>query len=75
MAQLAELYNADKRTGDPQIRGLAEKITIPHPLNNVQYSDGISSCRHAKRHQRFGHCPQKIHADESTPVDTEKTRP
>ena len=49
MAQLAELYDADKRTRDPRIRELAAKYTIPHPLNNVQYADGISWCRHAKK--------------------------
>lgn len=65
MAQLAELYDADKRTRDPQIRELAAKITIPHPLNNVQYADGISHCRHEKRHQPFQLCQQTIRVDRS----------
>lgn len=65
MAQLADLYNADKRTRDPQIRELAAKNTIPHPLNNVQYADGISHCRHAKKHQSFQLCHQAIRIDRS----------
>ncbi|MDP9903231.1 hypothetical protein [Arthrobacter bambusae] len=64
MAQLAELYDADKRTRVTQIRELAAKLTIPHPLNNVQYADGISSCRHARKHPGFQHCAQTVRPDE-----------
>ncbi|MDP9904593.1 hypothetical protein [Arthrobacter bambusae] len=67
MAQLAELYDADKRTRDPRIRELAAKNTIPHPLNTVQYADGISRCRHAKRHQRFQFCQRTIRVERFDP--------
>lgn len=60
MPTLSELYDADKRTRDPQIRALAAKRPIPHPLNNVQYADGISRCRHATTHERFQYCPQEV---------------
>lgn len=74
MAQLADLYDADKRKRDPQIRELAAKNTIPHPLNNVQYADGISHCRHAKRHQPFQLCQQTIRVDRSgLPVQKVRT--
>ncbi|WP_424862881.1 hypothetical protein [Streptomyces sp. MMS24-I29] len=63
MTQLSDLYDADRRTRDPQARQLAATKTIQHPLNNVQYADGISSCRHAMKHQRFQHCPQEFRAD------------
>lgn len=43
MPTLSDLYNADQRTRDPEIRELTEKNLIPHPLNNVQYADGISN--------------------------------
>jgi len=63
MAQLSDLYDADKRRSDQTIRELAEKYTIPHPLNNVQYADGISHCRHARGHQSFQLCQQTIRID------------
>jgi hypothetical protein len=40
---LADLYNADKRTCDPEVRKVANNFRIPHPLPRVQYADGISS--------------------------------
>lgn len=60
MPTLSDLYNADQRTHDPKIRGLAEEIFIPHPLNNVQYADGVSKCRHGKKHERFQLCHQEV---------------
>ncbi|WP_284982343.1 hypothetical protein [Arthrobacter sp. efr-133-TYG-118] len=59
MAQLADLHDADKRMRDPQVRALAAKLTIPHPLNNV-HADGISPCRHGRNHARFQFCRQAI---------------
>ncbi|WP_394941210.1 hypothetical protein [Psychromicrobium sp. YIM B11713] len=53
MTQLTELHDADGRTRDPRIRELAAKNTIRHLLNNIQYADGISRCRHSKKHQSF----------------------
>ena len=58
--RLSDLYDADKRTRDPEVRRLAGTRTIPHPLNNVQYADGISRCRHAKKHTRFESCRQAV---------------
>jgi len=37
---LADLYNADKRTRDPEVRAAAANFRIPHPLASVQYADG-----------------------------------
>lgn len=62
MPTLSELYDADKRTRDPEIRALAAELSIPHPLNNVQYADGISRCRHAKKHEWFQYCSQEVRA-------------
>ena len=47
---LSDLYDADRRTRDPEVRELAARQTIPHPLRGVQYADGIKPCTHAKRH-------------------------
>ncbi len=58
--KLSDLYDADRRVRDPEARRLAGEMTIPHPLNNVRYADGISPCRHAKRHQRFELCRQAV---------------
>ncbi len=57
---LSDLYNADKRTRNTTVARLSAESTIPHPLNNVQYADGISRCRHAKRHERFDACKQEV---------------
>lgn len=35
-----DLYDADKRTRDPDIARIAAKYRIPHPLSNVVYGDG-----------------------------------
>lgn len=59
MPTLSDLYDADRRTRDPKIRELAGR-PIPHPLNNVQYADGVSKCRHAKKHHRFQPCRQEV---------------
>lgn len=40
--QLADLYNADKRTRDPEVRDTAGNYRIPHPLSRVQYADGTA---------------------------------
>lgn len=61
--RLSDLYDADYRTKHPEAAALAAKKAIPHPLNNVQYADGISSCRHAKKHQRFELCQQEVRPD------------
>ncbi|MUU73404.1 hypothetical protein [Pseudarthrobacter sp. GA104] len=60
MPTLSDLYNADQRTRDPQIRELTKKNLIPHPLNNVQYADGISKCRHGRKHDQFQLCRQEV---------------
>ncbi|ROR76094.1 hypothetical protein SAMN06295974_3758 [Plantibacter flavus] len=60
MVQLSDLYDADKRTRDPVVRALATTSTIPHPLNNVRYADGISRCRHARTHTANQVCRQKV---------------
>ena len=39
--QLSDLYDADKRTRDPLIARLAAESTIPHPLYEVRYADGV----------------------------------
>lgn len=75
MPTLADLYDADLRTRDPQIRKLAATSTIPHPLNNVQYADGISRCRHAKKHSRFELCNQAVRATPEKPAQTTKDAP
>lgn len=58
--RLSDLYDADARTKNAEARRLAGESTIPHPLNNVEYADAVSPCRHAKRHQRFEPCSQQI---------------
>lgn len=65
--RLSDLYDADYRATHPEAARLAAEKTIPHPLNNVQYADGISSCRHAKKHQRFQYCPQEVRPDRANP--------
>ena len=62
MVTLSDLYDADKRTRDAVVQRLASTSTIPHPLNNVQYADGISPCRHAKKHQSGQVCNQEVRA-------------
>lgn len=39
---LADLYNADKRTRDPEVRSAASNYRIPHPLPRVKYADGTA---------------------------------
>ena len=59
--RLSDMYDADKRITDEQVRRVAESgWLVPHPLNNVQYADGISVCRHAKKHKAHEACMQKI---------------
>ena len=41
--QLADLYDADRRVRDPEVRTVSGKYRIPHPLSSVQYADGKSS--------------------------------
>lgn len=57
---LSDLYSATYRATHPDAMKLAAKTSIPHPLNNVQYADGISRCRHAKRHTQFQVCNQEV---------------
>lgn len=40
---LADLYDADQRTRNADVRSTAANFRIPHPLPRVQYADGISS--------------------------------
>jgi len=73
MPQLSDLYDADRRVTDPVVAHLAAEKTIPHPLNNVAYADGISPCRHGKKHGPFEACRQEVRPStapiEATPVD------
>lgn len=69
MPQLSDLYDADRHTRDPQVRQLATQMTIPHPLNNVAYADGISPCRHARKHPPFTPCPQTVIAAPLPPAE------
>lgn len=39
---LSDLYNADFRAKNVVAMKLAATTPVPHPLNNVQYADGIS---------------------------------
>lgn len=51
MPTLSTLYSADARRTDPVVARLAREESIPHPLNNVHYADGISTCPHARKHK------------------------
>lgn len=55
--RIVDLYDADRRTTDPEVRRLANDMPIPHPLRMVQYGDGIRPCTHAKRHTDPYSCP------------------
>lgn len=57
---LADLYDADLRTRDETTRRLAAMLPVPHPLNNVRYADGVSPCRHSRRHDRWEPCRQEV---------------
>lgn len=39
--QLSDLYDADRRTRDEVAARLASWMTIPHPLYEVRYADGV----------------------------------
>ena len=39
---LADLYDADQRTRNSEVRHTAGNFRIPHPLPRVQYADGIA---------------------------------
>lgn len=58
--RLADLSSANFRASNPEAMKLAAEVQIPHPLNNVKYADGISRCRHAKRHVQFQACNQQV---------------
>lgn len=66
MATLAALYDPDQRSTNRVVRQLARTVFIPHPLNNVVYTDGVSSCRHAKKHHRFENCTHEVIATRQT---------
>lgn len=53
---LADLYDADKRMTNAEVRDTAASVRIPHPLRGVQYADGIEPCTHGKRHGPFELC-------------------
>lgn len=67
----SDLYDADKRTLDPEVAGAAAEQPIPHPLNNIVYAapggrgTAISPCRHAKRHPDFALCRQEVRWSET----------
>jgi hypothetical protein len=54
---LRDLFDADKRIRDTEIRDLAIAVRIPHPLRGVQYGDGIGGRRHARKHTPEQTCP------------------
>lgn len=56
----SDLYDADQRSTNDQVRQVATTYLIPHPLNNVQYADGISRCRHAKKRGKWAACQQEV---------------
>jgi len=58
--RLADLYDADFRAKNVEAHRLAAESTIPHPLNNVEYADAVSPCRHAKRHLPGQLCRQEV---------------
>lgn len=39
---LADLYDADQRTRDADVRSTAANFRIPHPLPRVLYADGMA---------------------------------
>lgn len=39
---LADLYDADKRTRNAEVRHVASNFRIPHPLPRVKYADGTA---------------------------------
>lgn len=45
IATLRDLYDADARTRDPQVRATAARVPIPHPLRGVTYADGTHDGR------------------------------
>lgn len=47
--RLSDLYDADRRTRDPQAARLASEMFIPHPLEGVTYADGTEPSRAAYR--------------------------
>lgn len=49
MTTLSDLYDADARRRDPEVRRLAEVVEVPHPLHGVRYADGALACTHARR--------------------------
>lgn len=64
---LSDLYDADRRTVDPQAHSLAERLIIPHPLTNVGYADGLLACTHARHHSGPGCTDQPFTTRASTP--------
>ena len=51
MPTLSDIYDADQATRDPVVAKLRGEVRIPHPLNGVQYGDGLIPCTHARRHE------------------------
>ena len=51
---LGDLYDADRRTRDPETARLAAGVLIPHPLHEVQYGDGFIPDNTAGRIRSFG---------------------
>lgn len=49
--RLSDLYSGDRRTTDERVRGLADRKTIPHPLQGVHYADGTMPGSHARRYE------------------------
>ncbi|UKA69565.1 hypothetical protein [Arthrobacter sp. FW306-06-A] len=40
---LADLYDADQRTRNAEVRSAAGNFRIPHPLPRVKYADGTAT--------------------------------
>jgi len=50
----SDLFDADKARRDPVIVRLRETVTIPHPLHEVQYGDGVLADTTAGRIRSHG---------------------
>lgn len=60
---LTDVYDADLRITDPLTTELVAKVTIPHPLLDVEYADGVYSCPHKPRCWNKRACIERYTAD------------
>lgn len=51
---LSELFDGDKARRDVVIARLRETVTIPHPLHEVRYADGVLADTTAGRVRSHG---------------------